>query len=541
MLFIRPLPCFPSRLARPGRTTLPRHPLLITQSNVRQRPLLCGISSTRTLASDRTATKPVNATPDRSLPVSLPVPTIRRVLASRQVGDSVDVSGWVRSVRRQKARAFIELCDGSSLEGIQIVLESNILTQCSTLPTTGTSVRVQGILARSPGGKQTTEIVANEFTIIGECDPDSYPLQKKYHSIEFLRSVPHLRPRTRTFTGLLRLRDGATRYLDEFFANQDFVRIHTPILTSHDCEGGGEVFKVVNHSQHQAGENKEFFQRPVFTTVSAQLHAEIMAHSLSRVYTFNPTFRAEPSMTYRHLAEFWMLEAEMAFITDVHQLVDLAESMLRHVTRQILDDYASELVHFQRWVSKVSSNDAPVDLEQRWRTFVDQPFARMTYTEAVEILQQHVQSHPGAFTFPVEWGKDLQHEHEQFLADHYCQGPVFVTDYPSGIKAFYMQDNPTQQEQPGTTSASVDLLVPGPGELLGGSLREHRFDALMAKLQKYHLDPKEYEWYTDLRRYGSVPHGGFGLGFDRYIQMLTGIKSIRDIIPFARYSGHCHL
>ncbi|KAJ1645767.1 asparaginyl-tRNA synthetase [Dispira simplex] len=530
MLSVCSLLRFSCRLSRPGRTTLPRHS-----------SLLCNVYSTQTLTSVRTITEPVNTTTDRSFPINLPVPTIHRVLTTRQVGDSVDVSGWVRSVRRQKTRAFIELCDGSSMEGVQIVLESDILARYSTLPTTGTSVRVQGVLARSPGGKQTTEIAANEFTVIGECDPDTYPLQKKYHSIEFLRSIPHLRPRTRTFTGLLRLRDGATRYLDEFFANQGFVRIHTPILTSHDCEGGGEVFKVVNHSQHEAGGINEFFQRPVFTTVSAQLHAEIVAHSLSRVYTFNPTFRAEPSMTYRHLAEFWMLEAEMAFITDVRQLVDLAESMLRHVTRRLLDDYAAEIGHFQRWVSKVSSDNAAVDLEQRWRTFVDRPFARITYTEAVNILQQHVQSHPSAFMFPVEWGKDLQHEHEQFLADHYCQGPVFVTDYPSDIKAFYMKDNSTQPGQPGVTSASVDLLVPGPGELLGGSVREHRFDALMTKLQRYHLNPKEYEWYTDLRRYGSVPHGGFGLGFDRYIQMLTGIKSIRDVIPFARYAGHCHL
>ncbi|RKP38663.1 asparaginyl-tRNA synthetase [Dimargaris cristalligena] len=491
-------------------------------------------------------------------------PTIRQVLTTSTDGQAVTLQGWVRSVRKQKARSFIELHDGSTAAGIQ---GDPGTAGLSAEVTTGASLRIDGVLAASPGGKQDRELQADQLVVLGTCPTDTYPLQKKFHSTEFLRSIPHLRPRTRTFNNLMRVRDMATHRFNTFLhvslffksntsilmvaIEQDFVQVHTPILTSHDCEGGGEVFKVVSNPKSDSTTvaplsgspsttaPAEFFGRPTFTTVSAQLHAEVMTQAFNRVYTFNPTFRAEPSMTSRHLAEFWMLEAEMAFLTDLTPLLDFTERMIKDVVGYVRNHADAELSHLE---------NRPLALRQVWEALLDRPFARMTYTAAVTELQAHAARHPDAFKFPVVWGRDLQIEHELWLAETLCRGPVFVTDYPAALKAFYMKANnystrvgTSALEEGRATVASVDLLVPGPGELMGGSLREHNVDVLEQKIQMVGLPLEDYQWYLDLRRYGSVPHGGFGIGFDRFIQMITGMDSIRDVIPFPRYVGHCQL
>ncbi|KAJ1993557.1 asparaginyl-tRNA synthetase [Dimargaris cristalligena] len=539
-------------------------------------------------------------------------PTIRQVLTTSTDGQAVTLQGWVRSVRKQKARSFIELHDGSTAAGIQVVVNHSISTASdetsggnragkgdpgtaglSAEVTTGASLRIDGVLAASPGGKQDRELQADQLVVLGTCPTDTYPLQKKFHSTEFLRSIPHLRPRTRTFNNLMRVRDMATHRFNTFLHEQDFVQVHTPILTSHDCEGGGEVFKVVSNPKSDSTTvaplsgspsttvPAEFFGRPTFTTVSAQLHAEVMTQAFNRVYTFNPTFRAEPSMTSRHLAEFWMLEAEMAFLTDLTPLLDFTERMIKDVVGYVRNHADAELSHLEKWGNPAAASNTsgpptpsrrksrtaspsaavtppmttttapasrPLALRQVWEALLDRPFARMTYTAAVTELQAHAARHPDAFKFPVVWGRDLQIEHELWLAETLCRGPVFVTDYPAALKAFYMKANnystrvgTSALEEGRATVASVDLLVPGPGELMGGSLREHNVDVLEQKIQMVGLPLEDYQWYLDLRRYGSVPHGGFGIGFDRFIQMITGMDSIRDVIPFPRYVGHCQL
>ncbi|KAG0220466.1 Asparaginyl-tRNA synthetase [Mortierella sp. GBA43] len=383
--------------------------------------------------------------------------------------------------------------------------------------------------------------------VVGSCDGETYPLQKKRHSFEFLREISHLRSRAKTASAILRLRSASAWGFQKFFESQEFVQVHTPLLTSHDCEGGGEVFKIAPRisarAQQQAQERQqqegqlssssnhtpapsEFFGSPVYLTVSGQLHLEIIASAISRVFTMGPVFRAEPSMTPRHLSEFWMLEAEMAFLDKLDHLLDFSEACLKETTRYLLDTCHEDIDFLNTWIDK--------SLKSRLTQLVEKPFQRMTYTQAVEILRQSGEK----FEFEPVWGQGLQSEHEKWLAGSYCKGPVFVTDYPAGLKPFYMRKNDGASPDRATV-ACVDLLVPGIGELLGGSLREERLDVLQKQLGEFGLEQEEYQWYLDLRKFGTAPHGGWGIGFERYILMVTGMDNVRDIIPFPRYNNHC--
>jgi asparaginyl-tRNA synthetase len=438
-------------------------------------------------------------------------------------GKTVTVYGWVRTVRDQKSFAFIELNDGSTLVGLQVVAESSlpeynaIIQQLST----GASVSIVGHLALSPGKNQALELKATKITLIGACDPEKYPLQKKRHSFEFLRTIAHLRPRTNTQGAVLRVRSALAFATHLFFQGRDFLYVHTPILAGSDCEGGGEMFQVSAGKQPTATESvKEFFGKPAYLTVSGQLEGEILALALSDVYTFGPTFRAENSNTSRHLAEFWMIEPEMAF-ADLHANMECAESYLKFCVRYVLDHCGEDLEFFDKFVEK--------GLLERLRAVAASPFAHLTYTKAVDILKNSGKT----FEFPVGWGIDLQSEHERYLAEEYCKKPVILTDYPAHIKAFYMREN-----SDGKTVAAMDLLVPKIGELIGGSQREDRLDVLERKIAQGGLNRDDYWWYLELREFGSVPHAGFGLGFERLVLFVTGMENIRDVIPFPRYPGH---
>ncbi|KAI7826381.1 asparaginyl-tRNA synthetase [Kickxella alabastrina] len=411
--------------------------------------------------------------------------TLKSVINTGTPGDNVKVTGWVRSVRMQKRIAFAEVTDGSTLH-------HHGRSQMATDLSTGCSVEITGKLATSPGREQSKEIQATHVSVIGKSDPESYPLQKKRHTLEFLREIGYLRPRSQTIGAVTRLRDQAEIGLHKFFHDHDFMRIHTPALTTNDCEGGGETFNVVN------------------LTVSGQLHLEVFAGAFKRVYNFNQSFRAEPSQTGRHLSEFWMLEAECAFMNDLPTLVNIEEEMIRSTTQHIADTAGTDLDFF-------------LHKNEDWASF---------YTEAIDILQRA--DAKAKFSFKPQWGQGLQSEHERYLATTHFAGPVFVTDYPADIKSFYMLPNPD-----GRTVACMDLLVPGPCELLGGSLRDHDYQRLKSKVESLGFEEGSLDWYLDLRKYGSTPHGGFGMGFERYIQMITGLESVRDIIPFPRHAGRC--
>ncbi|KAK9711504.1 asparaginyl-tRNA synthetase [Basidiobolus ranarum] len=453
--------------------------------------------------------------------------TIKSILLNKQVGNEVKVNGWVRTVRKQKQIAFAEISDGSSLKGIQAIIPSE---QAKGL-ISGTCVQLKGVLVESPGKEQEKELQVDDIHIIGSCD-ETYPLQKKRHTNEFLRELPHLRTRTKTMNAVMRLRNSAILGFQNFFQSQDCIQVHTPIITSHDCEGGGEVFQVSGNRSHPDRAKQtssppapsEFFDHPAYLTVSGQLHLEIMACAMSRVYTINPAFRAEESLTSRHLSEFWMLEAEISFLDGLDELLDFTESCIRQTTKSIAESSQDDLNFFNQWINK--------GVNSRIENVLSKDFSRMTYTEAIEILKNSSQ----VFQFEPKWGNGLQSEHEKWLASEYCDGPVFVTDYPKELKPFYMRVNPDEK-----TVSCVDLLVPGVGELIGGSMREERYDQLYKQLTDCNLSPEEYQWYLDLRKYGTVPHGGFGLGFERYIQYISGMESIRDLIPHPRYVGHCRL
>ncbi|KAG0378494.1 hypothetical protein BGX24_003663 [Mortierella sp. AD032] len=497
-----------------------------------------------TTANQALILKPTTAV--RSIPPALPNKTIKTILTTTEPDTVVKVQGWIRSTRHQKNVTFVEVNDGSSLKGVQAILSGG---QGKGL-VAGTSVELEGTLVKSPGKEQALELQVSNMKIIGSCDGETYPLQKKRHSFEFLREISHLRSRAKTASAILRLRSASAWGFQKFFESQEFIQVHTPLLTSHDCEGGGEVFKIAprisNRAQQQHEEKKgtdtttitapapsEFFGSPVYLTVSGQLHLEIIASALSRVYTMGPVFRAEPSMTPRHLSEFWMLEAEVAFLDKLDHLLDFSEACLRETTRYLLENCSEDIEFLNTWVDK--------SLKQRLTQLVEEPFQRMTYTEAVEILQKSGEK----FEFEPKWGQGLQSEHEKWLAGSYCKGPVFVTDYPAGLKPFYMRKNDdsivagTEGAEDRTTVGCVDLLVPGIGELMGGSLREERPEILKQQLTAFGLGEEEYQWYMDLRKYGTVPHGGWGIGFERYILMVTGMDNVRDIIPFPRYNNHC--
>ncbi len=435
------------------------------------------------------------------------------------------VSGWVRTRRDSKNVCFFELSDGSCLKNLQVIVDKEKYNPEALLSklTTGAGVEVDGILVESPGQNQPVELQAAEIRLLGEAPADSYPLQKKRHSFEFLREIAHLRPRTNALGAVTRVRSAASYAVHKFYQERGFFYIHTPIISASDCEGAGEMFQVttldLNNIPKEDGKvdySKDFFGKQASLTVSGQLEAEIYAMSHSNVYTFGPTFRAENSNTARHLAEFWMIEPEMAFC-NLDGDMDVAEDFIKYVIKYVLENCAEDMDLFNKFIEK--------GIVESLRSVVDSDFHRVTYTEAVRELEKNT----GSFEFKPSWGADLQSEHEKFLTEKVFGGPVIVTDYPKEIKAFYMKMN-----DDGKTVRAMDVLVPRLGEIIGGSQREDSLDRLTARLEEMNLDKKDYWWYLDLRRYGSVPHAGFGLGFERLIQYLTGMQNIRDVIPFPR-------
>ena len=440
----------------------------------------------------------------------------------QDIGKTLTVCGWVRTVRSQKNFSFVELVDGSSLNALQII------TEPGSALTVGTSISVEGKLVKSPGGKQKWELQAEKITVFGECSALDYPLQKKKHTFEFARTIAHLRPRTNTQGAVTRVRNALAYATHQFFQDKDFLYVQTPIITTSDCEGAGEQFLVTTLNPKKPQKlsdgsldfSKDFFERPAYLSVSGQLEAECFSCALSDVYTFGPTFRSENSNTSRHLAEFWMIEPEIAF-ADLVDDMDLAEEYLKYVTQHVLNHCTEDLEFFDKFIEK--------GLIERLKHILATPFARLTYTEAIDILKRSGKS----FEFEVEWGRDLQSEHEQYLAEEHTKKPVILTDYPKEIKSFYMRDN-----DDGLTVAAMDVLVPKIGELAGGSQREERHDQLMQKMVDYGLAPEDYWWYLQLRQYGTVPHAGFGVGFERLVMFATGMENIRDVNPFPRYPGH---
>jgi asparaginyl-tRNA synthetase len=454
------------------------------------------------------------------------VSRIATILRAGQPDDTVRVQGWVRTKRELKNFTFIEVNDGSAMANLQIVLDSALPDYTTTIKQlqTGASVDVTGKLVESPAKGQRLEMQAIALTVIGESDAETYPLQKKRHSFEFLRTIAHLRSRTNTLGAVFRVRNAASKAIHEFFQERGFLWVHTPILTASDCEGAGEMLGVTaldlaNPPKTENGAidySQDFFGKPAYLTVSGQLEAEVMAMAFSNVYTFGPTFRAENSNTSRHLAEFWMVEPEMAFC-DLAGDMDLAEAFLKFVFKAVLEECAEDMEFFNQRIDS--------SVLDRANHIIASGFERVTYTKAIEILTQADRS----FEYPVEWGADLQSEHERYLAEEYFKKPVIVYDYPIGIKAFYMRAN-----DDGKTVAAMDVLAPGIGEIIGGSQREERLDDLIQRIINQGLNLDDYWWYLDLRRYGTVPHAGFGLGFERLVQFLTGMGNIRDVIPFPR-------
>ena len=442
---------------------------------------------------------------------------------------SLTVSGWVKTVRGSKRFGFMELADGSGFKGVQVVFEQDRIDNFEEVSKlgVGSAVTVAGSLLHTPEAKQPFEIHADKVIIDGAA-PSDYPLQKKRHTLEYLRTIAHLRARTNTIGAVLRVRSVAAFAIHSFFNERGFVYVNTPIITGSDCEGAGEMFRVSTLDPENLPRNEEgkidytqdFFGKPTSLTVSGQLEGEAMAMAFGNIYTFGPTFRAENSNTTRHAAEFWMIEPEIAF-ADLQDDMDLARDMIKYVLKTVMEKCPDEMKFFNDFYDK--------ELIQRLTDIVNSEFAHVTYTEAVEILEQHKEQ----FKYPVYWGADLQTEHERFLTEQVYKKPLFVTDYPKEIKAFYMRMNDDNK-----TVAAVDLLVPGVGEIIGGSQREERLDKLEARMEELGLDPKDYDWYLDLRRYGGTKHAGFGLGFERLIMYMTAVGNIRDVIPFPRTVGN---
>jgi len=445
------------------------------------------------------------------------------------VGNEVTVKGWVRTVRNQKTFSFVEINDGSTLSNFQVVVDANFPKYDRVIAalSTGVSISASGTLTESPGKAQQVELHAKTIDIIGESDPEVYPLQKKRHTFEFLRSIAHLRPRTNTIGAIARVRNALAYSTHRFFQERGFIYVHTPIITTSDCEGAGKMFQVTTIDPNKPPRNEkgeinwsqDFFGKPAFLTVSGQLNAEVYACALSDVYTFGPTFRAENSNTTRHLAEFWMIEPEMAF-ADITDNMDCAEAYIKYILKDVLETCQEDMQFFDKYVSE--------GLISRLQHIVDTPFERATYTYAVRILEKSGKE----FEYPVKWGLDLQSEHERYLAEEYFSKPVIITDYPKEIKSFYMRAN-----EDGKTVAAMDVLVPKIGEIIGGSQREERYDVMVEKIKELKMNPEDYWWYLELRKYGSVPHAGFGAGFERLIQFVTGMDNIRDVIPFPRFPG----
>lgn len=452
------------------------------------------------------------------------------VLSSEEIGTRFTLMGWVRTRRDSKGGfSFIELNDGSCLESIQIIANQGLPNYDEDVLrlTTGSSIKAVGTLAESPGKGQKVEFQASEIEVLGWAEPDVYPLQKKRHSFEFLRTIAHLRPRTNTFGAVARVRNAMSYAIHSFFQERGFLYIHTPIITGSDCEGAGEMFKVTTFDLDQVPRmdgrtdfGQDFFGTPANLTVSGQLEAEIYALAMGDVYTFGPTFRAEDSNTSRHLAEFWMVEPEMAFC-DLEGNMALAVGFLKYVFAHVLDNCKADMDFFNRFIDST--------VVKTLEGLVSQEFEYLTYTEGIDILLDAKQ----AFEFPVAWGSDLQSEHERYLCEKVFEKPVILVDYPKEIKSFYMKVN-----KDGKTVRAMDVLVPKIGEIIGGSQREDDYDTLFDRIKEAGLNPDDYWWYLELRKFGSVPHSGFGLGFERLIQFVTGLSNIRDVIPFPRTPGN---
>ncbi len=451
---------------------------------------------------------------------------IAEVLRNGQPDESVTIKGWVRTKRELKEFAFIEVNDGSFLANLQVILNPDLPDYETIMKqlNTGASVEVTGVLVPSPGKGQRIELKASSVKVYGEADPATYPLQKKRHSFEFLRTIGHLRSRTNTLSAVFRVRNACANAIHEFFQERGFLWIHSPIITASDCEGAGELFTVTNLNfkdlpkteQQEVDFSQDFFGRRAYLTVSGQLQAEVMAMAFCDVYTFGPTFRAENSNTSRHLAEFWMVEPEMAFCV-LHGDMDLAEEFLKYLFKSVLDKCPEDMDFFNQRIDNTVLATA--------ENIINNQFERISYTDAIALLEKADRK----FEFPVEWGLDLQSEHERYLAEELFKKPVIVTDYPVGIKAFYMRLNDNEK-----TVAAMDVLAPKIGEIIGGSQREERLDILQQRIESQGINPEELGWYLDLRRYGTVPHAGFGLGFERLVQFMTGMGNIRDVIPFPR-------
>jgi asparaginyl-tRNA synthetase len=443
-------------------------------------------------------------------------PTIASLMKNPPIGKKIKVHGWVRSRRDSKGLSFIVLNDGSTMNNLQIVAtEAETADFEALIPqlTTGTGVAVVGELVESQGKGQAIEVLAQLIQVLGAADPETYPLQKKGHSMEFMRSIAHLRPRANTFSAVFRIRSTLAQATHRFFSEGDFRYVHTPIITASDCEGAGEMFEV------KTGSKEHFFGRPAMLTVSGQLNAEALAYGLGRVYTFGPTFRAENSNTSRHLSEFWMVEPEMMF-ADIHDDMDLGEAYLKYMVQSVLDENAEDVAFLGKFIDKTLIQTLQSTLKHR--------FMRVTYTDAIDVLKASGKE----FEYPVGWGEDLQTEHERFLTEEHFKKPVIIYDYPKTIKAFYMFQNDDDK-----TVAAMDVLVPRIGEIIGGSQREHRIEKLESRLLADGMELEDYSWYLDLHRYGAVPHAGFGLGFERAVMFCTGMTNIRDVIPFPRSVG----
>ncbi|MCP2732083.1 asparagine--tRNA ligase [Limnofasciculus baicalensis] len=451
---------------------------------------------------------------------------IAEILRNSQPDESVTIKGWVRTKRELKEFTFIEVNDGSFLANLQVVLNPDLPDYDTILKqiNTGASVEVSGVIVPSLGKGQRIELKASSVIVYGDADAATYPLQKKRHSFEFLRTIGHLRSRTNTIGAVFRVRNACASAIHQFFQERGFLWIHSPIITASDCEGAGELFTVTslnlnNIPKTKAGEvdfSQDFFGRKAYLTVSGQLQAEVMAMAFRDVYTFGPTFRAENSNTSRHLAEFWMVEPEMAFC-DLNGDMDLAEAFLKYIFKYVLDKCPEDMEFFNERID----NSVLATAEN----IINNEFQRITYTEAISLLEKAERQ----FEYPVNWGLDLQSEHERYLAEELFKKPVIVTNYPVGIKAFYMRLNDEEK-----TVAAMDVLAPKIGEIIGGSQREERLDVLQKRMESQGINPEDLSWYLDLRRYGTVPHAGFGLGFERLVQFMTGMGNIRDVIPFPR-------
>ncbi|XP_038842862.1 probable asparagine--tRNA ligase, mitochondrial isoform X1 [Salvelinus namaycush] len=451
---------------------------------------------------------------------------ICEAISHLEVGTKIKVQGWVRSVRPQKENLFLHVNDGSSLQSLQVVASSELNHRLLTF---GSAVEISGSLVTSPSRKQEVELQADQIDVVGECNPVDFPFKiKEKHGLEYIRQFPHLRCKTNAFSSLLRIRSEATTAIQQYFKEKGFIQIHTPVLTSNDCEGAGELFQVEpagqKKNQDEEG-HQHFFSVPAYLTVSGQLHLEVMAGAFPGVYTFGPTFRAENSQSRRHLAEFYMVEAEISFTQSLEDLMKVMEDLFRSTTEHLLAQCPEDVALYHKHVSPGYRDN--VDLMMK------KSFNVITYTEAINILN----SSSKKFAFKTDWGCDLQTEHEKYLVKHCGDVPLFVTDYPYALKPFYARDN---EDQPLHTAAAVDLLVPGVGEMCGGSLREERLDLLKTRLAQAGLD-ETYGWYLDVRRFGSVPHGGFGMGFERYLLCVLGVDNIKDVIPFPRFSRSCPL